>query len=105
MSKGGAAPRSPRKRNVTPRENRARKTGDALTRKPHAFPGHNGRLTGTWFAFTLRAHGGRSIVKQLRRLPIGAEIIPGEGVHFRVWAPDHRRVDVVLEQGATETRS
>src|SRR5262245_21518343 len=31
-----------------------------------------------------------------RRLPIGAE--PGvHGVHFRVWAPRRRRVDVVLE--------
>ncbi|MBI3864647.1 MAG: malto-oligosyltrehalose trehalohydrolase, partial [Planctomycetia bacterium] len=29
-----------------------------------------------------------------RRLPIGAEIIP-EGVHFRVWAPHHRRVALV----------
>jgi maltooligosyltrehalose trehalohydrolase len=32
-----------------------------------------------------------------RRYPIGAELI-GEGrTHFRVWAPDARRVDVVLE--------
>lgn len=33
-----------------------------------------------------------------RRLPIGAEIVP-EGVHFRVWAPAHRKVEVVLEGG------
>jgi maltooligosyltrehalose trehalohydrolase len=32
-----------------------------------------------------------------RRLPIGAEIVPGVGVHFRVWAPDHRQVTLVLE--------
>ena len=32
-----------------------------------------------------------------RRLPVGAEIIGGRGVHFRVWAPDHTRVAVVLE--------
>jgi maltooligosyltrehalose trehalohydrolase len=32
-----------------------------------------------------------------RRLPVGAEIIDGRGVHFRVWAPDHRRVVVVVE--------
>ena len=32
-----------------------------------------------------------------RRLPIGAEVQPGGGVHFRVWAPDWKRVDVVLE--------
>ena len=32
-----------------------------------------------------------------RRLPVGAEIVPEGGVHFRVWAPDHKNVDVVLE--------
>lgn len=42
-----------------------------------------------------------------RRLPIGAEVQPGSvaaqrearprGVHFRVWAPDHRRLSVVIE--------
>jgi maltooligosyltrehalose trehalohydrolase len=32
-----------------------------------------------------------------RRLPIGAECLAGEGVHFRVWAPKRRRVEVVLE--------
>lgn len=31
-----------------------------------------------------------------RTLPFGAEVLPG-GVHFRVWAPRRRRVDVVLE--------
>src|SRR5262249_45936842 len=31
-----------------------------------------------------------------RRLPVGAEVAPdGSGVHFRVWAPDRRRVEVV----------
>jgi maltooligosyltrehalose trehalohydrolase len=34
-----------------------------------------------------------------RGTPIGAEIVPGRGVHFRVWAPKARRVDVVLEEG------
>lgn len=34
-----------------------------------------------------------------RRLPIGAEVLPRGGVHFRVWAPDRRRVAVVLEGG------
>jgi len=34
-----------------------------------------------------------------RRLPIGAEPLDG-GVHFRLWAPDHRRVQVVLEDQA-----
>lgn len=39
-----------------------------------------------------------------RRLPVGAEIVPGHGVHFRVWAPRCARVAVVLERGdgATE---
>jgi len=31
-----------------------------------------------------------------RRLPIGAEVVPG-GVHFRLWAPGHKKVDVVFE--------
>ncbi len=31
-----------------------------------------------------------------RRLPIGAEVVPGGGVHFRVWAPARRRVEVVF---------
>jgi len=35
-----------------------------------------------------------------RRLPVGAEIAPGLGVHFRVWAPRRRRVEAVLETGA-----
>ncbi len=34
-----------------------------------------------------------------RRLPVGAEVQPGGGVHFRVWAPRRRRVAVVLEGG------
>jgi maltooligosyltrehalose trehalohydrolase len=36
-----------------------------------------------------------------RRLPIGAEPIPG-GVHFRVWAPRRRTVEVVVEGGPTK---
>jgi maltooligosyltrehalose trehalohydrolase len=35
-----------------------------------------------------------------RRLPIGAELSQPEGVHFRVWAPRARRVDVMLESDA-----
>ena len=34
-----------------------------------------------------------------RRLPFGADVQPGGGVHFRVWAPDHRRVTAVLQEG------
>ena len=33
----------------------------------------------------------------VRRLPIGAEVQPGGGVHFRVWAPKCKKVEVVLE--------
>jgi maltooligosyltrehalose trehalohydrolase len=35
-----------------------------------------------------------------RRLPIGAEVQPGGGTHFRVWAPRRRRVAVALEGAA-----
>jgi maltooligosyltrehalose trehalohydrolase len=34
-----------------------------------------------------------------RRLPIGAELLPEGGVHFRVWAPRRSDVKVVLEGG------
>ncbi|HEX8558105.1 MAG TPA: malto-oligosyltrehalose trehalohydrolase [Pyrinomonadaceae bacterium] len=36
--------------------------------------------------------------KPSRRLPVGAEALPGGGVHFRVWAPRRGRVEVVLEE-------
>jgi maltooligosyltrehalose trehalohydrolase len=38
-------------------------------------------------------------VPTVRRLPVGAEVQPGGGVHFRVWAPRHREVAVVVEGG------
>ncbi len=41
---------------------------------------------------------GRPILRR-RRLEVGAEVIPGEGVHFRVWAPGRGSVAVVLEGG------
>src|SRR5579872_6589046 len=32
-----------------------------------------------------------------RRLPVGAEVLPeGKGVHFRVWSPKCRRIEVVI---------
>src|SRR5262249_12617616 len=34
-----------------------------------------------------------------RRLPVGAEVQPEGGVHFRVWVPRRRAVSVVLEGG------
>ena len=34
-----------------------------------------------------------------RRLPIGAEVSPGGGVSFRVWAPKRRAVSVLIQEG------
>jgi len=33
-----------------------------------------------------------------RRLPVGAEVQPVAGVHFRVWAPCRKQLDVVIEK-------
>ncbi len=41
-----------------------------------------------------------TVAKIERRLPIGAEL-KGDGVNFRVCAPDARRVELALENGAT----
>jgi maltooligosyltrehalose trehalohydrolase len=38
-------------------------------------------------------------MRWVRRLPVGAEVQPNGGVHFRVWAPVRRRVEVVVESG------
>lgn len=35
-----------------------------------------------------------------RRLPIGAEVLPGQGVHFRLWAPRANEAVLVVENGA-----
>jgi maltooligosyltrehalose trehalohydrolase len=35
-----------------------------------------------------------------RRLPVGAEVQPGGGVHFRVWAPKARKLEVLTHGGA-----
>ena len=35
--------------------------------------------------------------RYIRRLPVGAEVQPGGGVHFRVWAPDWKQVNLSLE--------
>jgi maltooligosyltrehalose trehalohydrolase len=42
-----------------------------------------------------------------RRVPVGAELQPGGGVHLRVWCPDHDEIAVVVERargGTTEAR-
>lgn len=36
-----------------------------------------------------------------RRLPVGAEVQPGGGVHFRVWAPNRRSVAAVVGDGGS----
>lgn len=41
-----------------------------------------------------------SVTRVARRLPVGAEALAEGGVHFRVWAPRRRRVEVVLEGDA-----
>ena len=38
-----------------------------------------------------------------RRLPVGADVVPGGGVHFRVWAPKRKSVDVVLAPAQGDT--
>src|SRR5437773_3936216 len=43
-------------------------------------------------------------MQQQRRLPIGAELMLDGGVHFRVWAPRRRQVEVVLEQASPDPR-
>jgi maltooligosyltrehalose trehalohydrolase len=39
-----------------------------------------------------------------RRLPVGADPVPGGGVDFRVWAPKRRAVEVVIENGPGSAR-
>src|SRR5262245_59051123 len=48
-------------------------------------------------AASRRPGSGNGPAREARRLPVGAEPVPGVGVHFRVWAPRRRRVEVVLE--------
>jgi len=43
-----------------------------------------------------------SALNSSRRLPVGAEVLTTGGAHFRVWAPNSRRVDVMLEHGADD---
>jgi maltooligosyltrehalose trehalohydrolase len=39
----------------------------------------------------------------VRRLPVGAEVQPhAKGVHFRVWAPEHKRIEVIIEGNEPE---
>jgi maltooligosyltrehalose trehalohydrolase len=44
------------------------------------------------------------MVRHHRRLPVGAEVQPQGGVHYRVWAPRRRTVEVVFEGGEAPLR-
>lgn len=46
--------------------------------------------------FIRKLKKGSRPMRRKRRYHIGAEIFP-HGVHFRVWAPDHKKVDLVIE--------
>jgi maltooligosyltrehalose trehalohydrolase len=46
---------------------------------------------------TIEARTASTSPSAARRLPIGAEVVPAGGVHFRVWAPARREVEVVFE--------
>lgn len=48
---------------------------------------------------TASSHGAVGV---RRRLPVGAELVGPDATHFRVWAPERRRVDVVLENADRE---
>src|SRR5690349_18274139 len=47
----------------------------------------------------------RMVQELRRRLPIGAEIAPGGGVHFRVWAPKRHAMDVIVDGRAKSMRA
>jgi maltooligosyltrehalose trehalohydrolase len=65
------------------------------------------RKTFRYDLFTIPVRGDSAVPKKSntyrRRLPIGAEPVPGGGVHFRVWAPIRRKVEVLLEKGPEGT--
>lgn len=49
----------------------------------------------------------RTSTNVARRVPVGAEVQPSGGVHFRVWAPKAREVEVVFDRlraGASDAR-
>src|SRR5438876_7517449 len=37
------------------------------------------------------------LVQLSRRMPVGAEVSAAHGAHFRVWAPKHRKVTLIVE--------
>ena len=49
--------------------------------------------------FSDRTAAPAATAREGRRYPIGAEVLPAGGVHFRVWSPGRRQVAVVFEEG------
>jgi maltooligosyltrehalose trehalohydrolase len=47
----------------------------------------------------LSTTGASRLTEHKRRFPIGAEVVSGGGVHFRVWAPRSRKVRIELSSG------
>jgi maltooligosyltrehalose trehalohydrolase len=47
--------------------------------------------------FASRPRDKNALAPASRRSPVGAEVLPDGGTHFRVWAPGRRKVEVVLE--------
>lgn len=45
----------------------------------------------------------RSSNNRYRKLPVGAEVLEGKGVHFRVWAPEHKSAEVRIEGPSPES--
>src|SRR5215207_8867790 len=72
------------------RADTTKQTGHRPSRAPS--PPHGGERTSASISTA-----GRPIV---RRLPVGAELQPDGGVHFRIWAPRRRQVEIVLERGS-----
>src|SRR5687767_6074106 len=62
-------------------------------------------MTGTLRASTARflrecrcmTVSSRGVTTTRRRLPVGAELLSADAVHFRVWAPTRSHVEVTLE--------
>jgi maltooligosyltrehalose trehalohydrolase len=69
---------------ATPSRARKSKTSTAKPVRPASVRRGSGEASG-------------SVAARSRRLPVGAEVVPG-GVHFRVWAPKRKTVEVVFER-------
>src|SRR5215213_6912543 len=46
-----------------------------------------------------------SVATSTRRYAIGAERLPGGGVSFRIWSPDHDEAALVIEDPTRQQRS